>query len=176
MNELIEKIRQFRNDRDWDQYHSPKNLAMALMVEAAELAELFQWLTQEESHELVRTRREAIEDETGVPTFRRLRERALAYASTLVESRDVLNRPMAVYLPKSNDSVVAFAGILYSGNIYVPLDEKTPPAADNAGGGGGGTGRIRLNSVSAPSVAGTLSPVLTTGGTTLGAVPTSALP
>ena len=65
MNELIEKIRQFRNDRDWDQYHSPKNLAMALMVEAAELAELFQWLTQEESHELVRTRREAIEDEIG---------------------------------------------------------------------------------------------------------------
>jgi len=65
MNELIEKIRQFREDRNWDQYHSPKNLAMALMVEAAELAELFQWLTQEESHELVNTRREAIEDEIG---------------------------------------------------------------------------------------------------------------
>ena len=65
MQDLIRKIREFREVRDWDQYHSPKNLAMALMVEAAELAELFQWLTQTESHKLVQTRREAIKDEIG---------------------------------------------------------------------------------------------------------------
>ena len=65
MQELLKKIKRFRQDRDWDQYHSPKNLAMALMVETAELAELFQWLTQAESRELVNTRREAIEDEIG---------------------------------------------------------------------------------------------------------------
>ena len=52
MHELIKKIKQFREERDWDRYHSPKNLAMALSVEVAELVEHFQWLTQEESRNL----------------------------------------------------------------------------------------------------------------------------
>lgn len=46
---LKEKVRSFAEARDWDQFHSPKNLAMALIVEAAELVEHFQWLTQEQS-------------------------------------------------------------------------------------------------------------------------------
>lgn len=37
------KLREFSNNRDWEQYHSPKNLAMALSVEVAELVEIFQW-------------------------------------------------------------------------------------------------------------------------------------
>ena len=41
------RLRTFASDRDWDQFHSPKNLAMALSVEVAELAEHFQWLTEE---------------------------------------------------------------------------------------------------------------------------------
>jgi NTP pyrophosphatase (non-canonical NTP hydrolase) len=48
--ELIKlKLREFAEQRDWDQFHSPKNLAMALNVEAAELLEHFQWLTQQQS-------------------------------------------------------------------------------------------------------------------------------
>ena len=48
--ELIkQQVRGFARERDWDQFHSPKNLAMALNVEAGELMEHFQWLTQEES-------------------------------------------------------------------------------------------------------------------------------
>ena len=43
---------EFSTERDWNQYHSPKNLAMALIVEAAELVEHFQWLKQEESANL----------------------------------------------------------------------------------------------------------------------------
>lgn len=43
------KLREFAEERNWDQYHSPKNLAMALSVEAGELVELFQWLKEEES-------------------------------------------------------------------------------------------------------------------------------
>ena len=39
---IKEKLRDFSKDRDWDQYHSPKNLAMALSVEVAELVEIFQ--------------------------------------------------------------------------------------------------------------------------------------
>ena len=65
MDELIEKIRQFRQERDWDQYHSPKNLAMALMVEVAELAEQFQWLTQEQSGSLDPDKLEEVRQEIG---------------------------------------------------------------------------------------------------------------
>ena len=46
------RLRDFAAERDWDQFHSPKNLAMALIVEAAELVEHFQWLKEEESAEL----------------------------------------------------------------------------------------------------------------------------
>lgn len=40
---IKEKLRKFSQDRDWDQFHSPKNLAMAMSVEVAELVEIFQW-------------------------------------------------------------------------------------------------------------------------------------
>lgn len=50
--ELQERLRKYTKDRDWDQFHSPKNLAMALNVEAAELLEHFQWLTESQSHHL----------------------------------------------------------------------------------------------------------------------------
>ncbi len=43
------QVRQFVVERDWDQFHSPKNLSMALIVEAAEMVEHFQWLTEEQS-------------------------------------------------------------------------------------------------------------------------------
>lgn len=46
------KLREFAEQRDWDQFHSPKNLAMALNVEAAELLEHFQWLTEQQSSSL----------------------------------------------------------------------------------------------------------------------------
>jgi dCTP diphosphatase len=50
--ELRNVLRQFASDRDWDKFHSPKNLAMALSVEAAELLEHFQWLSDAESADL----------------------------------------------------------------------------------------------------------------------------
>lgn len=49
LNSLIKRLRQFADERDWNQFHSPKNLAMALIVEAGELVEHFQWLTESES-------------------------------------------------------------------------------------------------------------------------------
>lgn len=49
LNALQEKLRAFAAARNWGQFHTPKNLSMALMVEAAELMELFQWQTPEES-------------------------------------------------------------------------------------------------------------------------------
>lgn len=46
---LRDALRRFAAERDWDQFHSPRNLAVALSVEAAELLEHFQWLTEEQS-------------------------------------------------------------------------------------------------------------------------------
>ena len=50
--QLRDQLRRFASERDWDQYHSPKNLAAALCVEAAELLEHFQWRTDAESKSL----------------------------------------------------------------------------------------------------------------------------
>jgi dCTP diphosphatase len=60
VEELKSRVRQFAAERDWDQFHSPKNLAMALSVEAAELVEEFQWLTEEQSRNLDPERRERV--------------------------------------------------------------------------------------------------------------------
>ena len=50
--QVREHLRNFVAERDWDQFHTPKNLAMALVAEAGELAEHFQWLTPEQSASL----------------------------------------------------------------------------------------------------------------------------
>lgn len=65
VNELIERIRRFVRERDWEKFHSPKNLAMALSVEVAEIVELFQWLTPEESAELPAEKRASLRQEIG---------------------------------------------------------------------------------------------------------------
>jgi dCTP diphosphatase len=60
---LRDKLRAFAQARDWDQFHSPKNLSMALMVEVAELMEHFQWLTEEQSGELAPEVKDAVAEE-----------------------------------------------------------------------------------------------------------------
>ena len=63
IQELTREIREFADARDWQKFHTPKNLAMAIAGEAGELAAEFQWLTPEESMEnsLSRDQRKAIE-------------------------------------------------------------------------------------------------------------------
>jgi NTP pyrophosphatase (non-canonical NTP hydrolase) len=63
MDEIVERLRRFTVERNWGQFHTPKNLAMALNVEAGELLELFQWLTPEQSAEPEADVREQIADE-----------------------------------------------------------------------------------------------------------------
>jgi dCTP diphosphatase len=60
---LRDRLRAFVAERDWDQFHSPKNLSMALAVEAAELVEIFQWLTEAESAVVDEDRRARVEAE-----------------------------------------------------------------------------------------------------------------
>lgn len=52
LQDLQTRLRQFAIDRDWEQFHAPKNLAMALAVEAGELMEHFQWLSEAQSENL----------------------------------------------------------------------------------------------------------------------------
>ncbi len=60
---LRERLRNFVRERDWDQFHSPKNLAMAMIVEAAELVEHFQWMTEQESKDLTPEKLAQVEHE-----------------------------------------------------------------------------------------------------------------
>ncbi len=60
LTELRDQLRVFAAERDWDQFHSPKNLASALTVEAAELLEPFQWLSEEQSRALPTKAAEAV--------------------------------------------------------------------------------------------------------------------
>lgn len=60
---IAHALRRFANERDWDQFHSPKNLAMALNVEAGELLEHFQWLTPEQSQNLPADKRARVAEE-----------------------------------------------------------------------------------------------------------------
>ncbi|WP_075187127.1 nucleotide pyrophosphohydrolase [Teredinibacter haidensis] len=53
----------FARDRDWEKFHSPKNLSMAISVEVAELVEHFQWLTEAESQSLNTEKKQAVADE-----------------------------------------------------------------------------------------------------------------
>ncbi len=65
-NELLQiknRLRKFVSDRDWDKYHTPKNLAVALVVEAGELLEHFQWLSECESKNLDKVKVEKIGEE-----------------------------------------------------------------------------------------------------------------
>lgn len=52
LDNLKLRLREFAKERDWDQFHSPKNFSMAMIVECAELVEHFQWLTDDQSKEL----------------------------------------------------------------------------------------------------------------------------
>jgi dCTP diphosphatase len=63
MKELTQKLREFAKERDWEQFHSPKNLAMALSVEVAEIVEIFQWLTEEESRNLNTDKLQKVKEE-----------------------------------------------------------------------------------------------------------------
>ena len=60
---LNARLLRFAQERDWEQFHSPKNLAMALSVEVAEIAEHFQWLTEEQSRDLDPAKRAEVEQE-----------------------------------------------------------------------------------------------------------------
>lgn len=60
LSQLSQRLKDFAQARDWGQFHSPKNLASALIVEAGELLEHFQWLTEDQSRQLDEDKKEAV--------------------------------------------------------------------------------------------------------------------
>lgn len=65
LRQLGEQLDRFASDRDWQQFHSPKNLASALIVEAGELLEHFQWLTEPQSRDLSSEKLAAVRSEVA---------------------------------------------------------------------------------------------------------------
>jgi dCTP diphosphatase len=65
LEHLAECLLDFAKERDWEQFHSPKNLVMALTVEAAELLEHFQWMTEGESAKPTPEKLQKIQEEIG---------------------------------------------------------------------------------------------------------------
>jgi dCTP diphosphatase len=63
IEEITARIRNFRDERDWKQFHNPKEMAVAIAVEAGELLEHFAWKTAEQSEECALTKREEISEE-----------------------------------------------------------------------------------------------------------------
>ncbi|MBT8329016.1 MAG: nucleotide pyrophosphohydrolase [Desulfofustis sp.] len=65
LEKLLNHIERFRAERNWQQFHTPKNLAMALSVECAELLEIFQWMTPDQSLYPDRQTRTHLKEEIG---------------------------------------------------------------------------------------------------------------
>jgi NTP pyrophosphatase (non-canonical NTP hydrolase) len=63
IRKITEKIKKFRDERDWMQFHDPKNMAVSIILEASELLEHFQWKTTEEVEKYARQNHEEIKDE-----------------------------------------------------------------------------------------------------------------
>ncbi len=63
LEDIKVKLKQFAKERDWEQFHSPKNLSMALSVEVAELVEHFQWLKEQDSYQYQHEKQQAIAEE-----------------------------------------------------------------------------------------------------------------
>lgn len=63
LKELKQKLIEFRDERDWKQFHNPKDLSQAISIEASELLEHFLWISQEDSYKVVETNKEEIADE-----------------------------------------------------------------------------------------------------------------
>src|SRR5262245_5832418 len=83
LRDIAKRLADFARERDWEQFHSPKNIATALSVEASELLEIFQWLTEEQSQEL------------PSKTMERVREEAADVQLYLVRLCDLLNVDLA---------------------------------------------------------------------------------
>ncbi len=104
LEQLMIEIASFIDERDWQQFHSPKNLSMALLVETAELLEIFQWQTEEQSSTPDETTLVRIEEEIGD---------VMIYLATLSQKFHI--HPMEAALKKMKKNRVKYPAELVHG-------------------------------------------------------------
>ena len=94
LEDLAVRLKKFAVARDWEKFHTPKNLAMALSVEVSELAEIFQWMTAEESANIMRDQKsaEAVKDELADIALYLVRLSAILNVDLLVEANAKIDR------------------------------------------------------------------------------------
>jgi NTP pyrophosphatase (non-canonical NTP hydrolase) len=92
--DLAVRLRKFADARDWEKFHTPKNLAMALSVEVSELSEIFQWMTAEESANVMKDPKsaEAVKDELADIALYLVRLSAILKVDLLAEANAKIDR------------------------------------------------------------------------------------
>lgn len=115
IEDLKNTVRRFALERDWEQYHNPKDLAEAICIEAAELLQLFQWIKSEESRKV----------KTDSSTVKRVREEladVVIYCLSIANTLEV-NLTKAV-LEKLELNKKKYPADLYKGKAYLNYQEK----------------------------------------------------
>ena len=100
---LAVRLKAFADARDWEKFHTPKNLAMALSVEVSELAEIFQWMTAEESSRVMSDQKlaDAVRDELADITLYLVRLSAILKVDLLAEANAKIERNKKRFPPNS---------------------------------------------------------------------------
>ena len=105
IKKLTKIINKFSEERNWEQFHDPKNLAMALSVEVSELVEIFQWLTSDESKNLSSKDLELAKQEIGdiMIYLLRISDRLnINIEKAVIEKIEINKRKYPVELSKDN--------------------------------------------------------------------------
>ncbi len=94
LEDLAVRLKAFADARDWHKFHTPKNLAMALSVEVSELAEIFQWMTPEESANVMRDQKsaDAVKDELADIALYLVRLSSILKVDLLAEANAKIDR------------------------------------------------------------------------------------
>ena len=100
---LAVRLKAFADARDWEKFHTPKNLAMALSVEVSELAEIFQWMTAEESSRVMSDQKlaDAVRDELADITLYLVRLSAILKVDLMAEANNKVERNEKRFPPNS---------------------------------------------------------------------------
>ena len=102
---LKQSMREFADTRDWNQFHSPKNLCMALSVEVAEITEHFQWLTEEQSKNLDQDKLQEVANEladTLLYLVRLADQLDIDLLTAALKKMDINNRKYPVEMSRGN--------------------------------------------------------------------------
>ena len=94
LESLAVRLKAFADARDWEKFHTPKNLAMALSVEVSELVEIFQWMTAEESANVMKDQKsaDAVKDELADIALYLVRLSSILKVDLLAEANAKIDR------------------------------------------------------------------------------------